>query len=225
MWLSSGRLHLAAGLLRPQPVHAPRGWRRVALVATSALLLGGDEVVLDVRVGAGERLELIEVAGTVAYNGRGRRSGWRVRVRLDDDAVLIVAGEPLVVSDGATVDRSMVLQADERSRALVRETVVFGRAGERGGTLRSRTEIIRAGRLAFLEEQLWDPATRALPGILGGHRVLDALLVVDGPVPPADLPSLRFVDGHASLTRFVGSDLSSSTLHAAWPSRVQAVRG
>ena len=69
---------------RPQPAGAaprawsPRGWSgttrrapRSALLATTATLLGGDTLRLAVEVGPGLRLDLRDVAGTVAYHGRG----------------------------------------------------------------------------------------------------------------------------------------------------------
>ena len=66
------------GLLRAQRLHGPAGpVPGSALVGQTALLLGGDAVELDVRVGPGARLELCDVAGTVAYDGRGRSARWR----------------------------------------------------------------------------------------------------------------------------------------------------
>ena len=49
---------------------AGSGWS-----ATTALLLGGDAVELVVEVGPGAVLDLFDVAGTVAYHGRGRSGG------------------------------------------------------------------------------------------------------------------------------------------------------
>ena len=57
---------LAAKVISAGPEHA-----RIGLVATTALLLGGDHVLVEVDVGAGCTLELVEMAGVVAYHGRG----------------------------------------------------------------------------------------------------------------------------------------------------------
>ena len=73
------RTRLQTGLLRPQPLHGPADRCRIGLLATTALLLGGDRVELDVQVGPGATLELVDVAGTVAYDGRGRPASWSVR--------------------------------------------------------------------------------------------------------------------------------------------------
>ncbi len=69
--LEHDRVRLVPGLLRAQPVAAPAGWTRIGLIATTALLLGGDEVELDIRLGPRTKLHLFDVGGTVAYNGRG----------------------------------------------------------------------------------------------------------------------------------------------------------
>ena len=67
-------------------------------------------------MGAGARLDLFDVAGTVAYHGRGEPSAWHVRLELDEGATLTYAGEPFVVGDGADVTRTL----DGRPRARTR---------------------------------------------------------------------------------------------------------
>ncbi len=68
---SRPRCLLRGGLLVPRRLPAPEGGVRVALVAATALLLAGDEVEVEVVVGEGLRLEVVETAGTVAYAMRG----------------------------------------------------------------------------------------------------------------------------------------------------------
>ncbi len=72
------QVRTSAGLLRAQRLHGPADRVRVALVGQTALLLGGDEVGLDVEVGPGAVLDLSDIAGTVAYHGRGRAASWHV---------------------------------------------------------------------------------------------------------------------------------------------------
>ena len=101
---------LVDGLLRAQLIRADADGCRIGLLATTALLLGGDQVDLDVSVGPGASLDLFDVAGTVAYHGRGRPAGWRVSFTLAESAVLRYAGEPFidVMPPGSTPDTRSV---------------------------------------------------------------------------------------------------------------------
>jgi urease accessory protein len=217
------RTRLRTGLLRPQLLHGPDDRCRIGLLATTALLLGGDDVQLEVEVGAGVTLELSDIAGTVAYDGRGRPASWSVRVTLADGAALRWSGEPFVVADGADVTRTVVLELAEGARALVRETVVLGRAGQVGGMLRNRTAVRRAGLPVLVEDTVLDPAShRRLPGMLGELRVLDTVLAL-GMAPAGataavadDLTTFRLADPTCSLLRHLGCDLAGSPLHALW---------
>ena len=89
---------------------------RIGLLATTALLLGGDEVEIEVSVGEGMRLDLFDIAGTVAYHGRGRPAAWHVRIELADGAELRYRGEPFVVADGADVHRTLRVDARGHGR-------------------------------------------------------------------------------------------------------------
>ena len=74
------RVHLQPGLLRGQIMANNADGCRIGLVATTALLLGGDAVELVVEVGPGAVLDLFDVAGTVAYHGRGRSAAWHTQL-------------------------------------------------------------------------------------------------------------------------------------------------
>ncbi len=43
---------------------------------------------IEVEVGPGASLELFDVAGTVAYHGRGRPAAWHTRLELADGGTL-----------------------------------------------------------------------------------------------------------------------------------------
>ncbi len=206
-----------AGLLRAQRLHGPPDVCRVALVATTALLLGGDEVDLEVYVGPGARLELSDVAGTVAYHGRGRSAGWSTRIELDNGAGLVYRGQPFVVADGAEARRLLSLDAAPSATALIRETLIFGRAGEVGGSVHDRLLVRRAGRELLIEDQCLDPAKRQRPGVLGPHRVVDTLLALGcdpGSVPPG-ATRFQLLESGSTLTRFLGRSLADSGLTAS----------
>lgn len=214
------RVSLSTGLLRPQLVHGRPGWCRIGLVATTALLLGGDAVEVEARLGPGAHLDLFDVAGTVAFNGRGCGASWTVRVHLAEGAVLRLSGEPFVVADGADVTRSLQVDLASSASALLRETVILGRTGEQGGRLRNLTAIDVGGQPVCLEDQELDPATyRALPGMLGDLRILDTITAIGRPPPPVDpcgLPQFTLVSQAGTITRYLGHQLAPSPLHREW---------
>ena len=220
------------GLLRAQRLHGPVDRARVALVGQTALLLGGDQVGLDVEVGPGATLELSDIAGTVAYHGRGRAASWHTSIRLGLGARLSYAGEPLVVSDGADVTRTLTIELAEGATARLRETVVFGRAGEAGGRLDSGLRLRREGEEFCRERLVLDPEARSRPGVLAGARVIDSVLRLGG--APAEEPGLsdsalstgdrsttpaggdsvtfQLLDPGSTLTRHLGDNLAASSL-------------
>ncbi|WP_375423170.1 urease accessory protein UreD [uncultured Friedmanniella sp.] len=214
------RTRLRSGLLRPQQVHGPVDRCRIGLLATTALLLGGDVVELDVEVGPGATLELFDVAGTVAYDGRGRPARWDVRVRVGEGGRLRWSGAPFVVGDGTDVTRTVRLDLAVEARALIRETLVLGRAGQTGGRVRSRTEVTRAGAPVLVEDLDLDPARhRRLPGMLGPWRVLDSVLALGAPLPAAsgeDLVRFALPEPGSVLLRHLGTELDRSPVHRAW---------
>ena len=208
------RVHLVGGLLRPQRVADGPNGPRVGLVATTALLLGGDEVELVVDLGPGTTLDLFDVAGTVAYHGRGRPASWRTTLSVADDACLSYAGQPFVVSDGADVTRTLSLDLGGSARVRLRETLVLGRDGQAGGRVRSQTHLRVAGADVWREDTDLDPAgVRDFPGMLAGRRVVDTLLTVGQPapsVPPAVAYAL--LGGVGTITRYLGTELADSPL-------------
>jgi urease accessory protein len=164
-------------LLDSGPQHA-----RVALVPDGALLLAGDAVRLDVEVGAGVRLELVEPAGTVAFDMRGGEATWEVRIDLAAGAALVWAGEPFVLAAGARVRRSTSVRLDVGSRLALRETLVLGRHQERGGLLEQSWSAYGPGDVPVLVEHLVLDETAHRPGVLGGHRALGSVVALGIPV-------------------------------------------
>ena len=204
------RCELRGGLLVARRLPARDGAVRVALVASTAMLLAGDRVRVGVRVAAGHRLEVVETAGTVAYAMHGRSAEWDVSVRLGPGASLVWAGQPMVVADGADVRRTTVVDLDEGSVAVLREPLVLGRTGQRGGRLLTRTRACHAGRPLLVESLRLDPGTREDPAILGGARCVDTLSVLGARLP--QLPGVLQLDGPGSLARSLVDQLHRSPL-------------
>lgn len=183
-------------------------------MATTALLLGGDEVELTVELGPGATLDLFDVAGTVAYHGRGRPAAWWTSVTVADGACLTYAGQPFVVSDGADVARTLRVEVAGSARLRLRETLVLGRDGQTGGRVRSRTDLRVDGVEVWREDTDLDPAgIRDLPGLLGGHRIVDTALTIGQPAEPAP-PAVAYtlLGGVGTVTRWLGSELAESPL-------------
>lgn len=187
------------GLLAARIVARDGAHAEVALVAGGAMLLGGDHVVVSVRVEAGCALTLTDVGGTVAYDGDGQECRWDADVRLDPAARLTWAGLPFVVARGADVRRTTTARLGAGAGLTLRETVVLGRSGERGGRMVLRTDIADdVGPI--LVEELTAAGNRPVPGVLGGHTVIDTLTAVrgtgdEGPPDPGLLPALGGVSG------------------------------
>jgi urease accessory protein len=207
------RTRLVAGLLRPLLLSAGPETARVALVPTGALLLGGDVVTVDLAVGPHARVEVVETAGTVAYPGSP--AAWHVRARLDVGAVVVWEGLPFVVCEGAEVRRSTVIEMASGARAVVRETLVLGRAGEHGGTLRQATRVSLAGAELLVEDLDLHAARRRAPGVLGEDRVLDTVSAFG--FRPPDHPGTEVrgrldLAGPGALQRYIGAESHLSHL-------------
>ncbi len=221
------RLQLVPGRLAPRVINSDATGAKVALVATTALLLGGDRVDLRLDIGPGAWLEIVEIAGTVAYNAEGKQSEWNVRATIGAGGLLILHGEPFVVADGANVLRRSTVELDSSAIACIRETVVLGRSGERGGALRLTNRVDRGGRPVLLEDlDLRDRAVRELPGVLGRAAVIDTVTLL-GAAPKACPTSgaLFELDGSAgTIGRDLRAELAGSPIALWWPEWSNAAR-
>lgn len=206
-----GSLDLATGAFVPRLLNRGAGSARIALVGARALLLAGDDVRIDVRVDAGCTLELVEVAGTVAYDGRGGpASTWSTTVLVAEGARLAWAGEPFVVADGAEVTRSLDASLAGGAVAELRETFVLGRTGERGGSLRTVTRVDIAGKPLLVEDlDLTADAVRRSPAVLGTARCLDTRSRFGERFEHLDALQL---EGPGTLLRWLGADQHRSPI-------------
>jgi urease accessory protein len=212
-----------AALLRPMVVHHDETAALVSLVPEGALLLAGDAIEIDVTVDAGARLDLVEPGGTVAFDMRGRRARWDVRIRLGSAAVLTWAGEPFVVAAGADVTRRLDVGLADGAALAMRETLTLGRYGEGPGGLHQHTTVASDG-VPILVEDLPLDATTA-PGLLGGHRVVSSVLLLG-----KELPTLTAATGHrydldagGHLWRRLGAQTHEAALADAWATAVRAI--
>lgn len=176
--------------IRPVLVERDERRARVSLVPDGALLLAGDHVELDVAVGTGARLDLIEPGGTVAFPMHGGDASWDVRIDIAAGGILSWAGEPFVVSAGAQVRRRTRVRCADGGRLALRESLVLGRYAEPAGSVRQSTRIVDGvGAPVLVEDLHLDPAS--VPALLGGGRVVTTVLALgfagDGPAGPERL--------------------------------------
>lgn len=173
----------------------------IALLSTTATLLGGDDVRLDVRVAAGLRVTLTDIAATVAYDGRGAPAAWTAVLDVGAGASLLWRAEPFVVADGADVTRTTSASLADGAALTLQETLVLGRSGERGGAVTSEVRVDLAGAPLLRERVRYagDPAGQRF--LRGDARVL----------------TTRMALGTAILTPEAGDDV---VLELAGPGRV-----
>lgn len=180
---------------------------RVALVGRRATLLADDRVELDITVGTGVRMEIVEPSGTVAYDAHGQKSSWSARIDIAPGAALAWRAAPFVVADGADVHRDLEVHLADGAVALLSELLVLGRSGQAGGALYARQRVRRAGQSLLADDlDLRDPQARARPGILGANRVIGTVALLGSQPPLAPVPPAALLAGPGAMARVVARD-------------------
>lgn len=213
-------VELAVGALAPRLISRDAVRAHIAVAAAGMVLLGGDDVQIEIDVGPGCTLEIEDVGGTVAYPGA--RSSWLLGARIGAGGTLLWHGLPFVVTDGADVVRRGSLTLESGAGAVIRETLVLGRHGERGGRLVSALTVVDAGG-PILVERLEADGTEPEPGVLGSNRVVDAVIAV-GFRPPAHPMDLEF-DRPGAMARHLSDHTHSSPLDPVWDAWVAHAKG
>ncbi len=187
---------LAGDLVVPRLVRRRGRHVEVALVAGRAMLLPRDEVEIDVRLGAGCTLRLVDIGGLVVY-GRpdeaDAASRWHACLDLAADARLTWEGLPTVVTAHGRLLRSTAVRLASGSSVVLRETLVLGRTGEAGGDLRSDTDAADEGG-PLLRETLEVRGTRPEAGVLGRYRVMDSIVALGERLGPVDDDAVTRLD-------------------------------
>jgi urease accessory protein len=224
----------------------PTGGHRMHLVQAAGGPLGGDDLALDIHLSAGSAVQLRSTAATVVQPGPCPGAAqWAVRASVAEGAVLDWQPEPTVVCDGAELHSRVQVALQRRARLALREVVVLGRAGQRGGRFIGEFTVEWAGVPLLAHTVLLDGADPALtgPAGTGDARVMGMLAVVGEGIgaPPQDAgeqPGLRWacspLDGPGWLLLALGGQvtdvaqlldeatqnwLRGSDLYRAWPHR------
>ena len=165
------------------------GPQRVHLVHAAGGPLGGDELALHVDVGPGAVLGVHSAGATLVQPGAGDAGGvpahWTVTARVGHGARLHWAPEPTVVSDGAALESSLRVELGVGAAATVREVVVLGRHGQRGGRYAGALEVVVDGVPLLVHTTVLDGADAALRGPAGtaGARAVGTLVCAGAVVP------------------------------------------
>jgi urease accessory protein len=178
-------------------------------------LAGGDELRLDVRLGAGARALLTTPGATRWYRSGGHRARQQLELVLDDDAVVEWLPQESIFFDGAEAELAARVRLGRGSVYLGWEVLCLGRqaSGERftHGQLRLATELFRGERLLWHERGRLDGGGPLLtsPVGLGGASVCATLLAAAPALEPGTaslatlLAACRAVDtfgGNAGVT-------------------------
>jgi urease accessory protein len=202
------------------------GSERVHLVHAAGGPLGGDDLELAVDVGADARLAVHSAGATLVQPGAGTAAGsaarWSVTVRVGAGGALTWAPEPTVVSDGAALDAMLRVELAAGAVACVREVVVLGRHGQRGGRYAGGLEVVVDGDPLLVHTTVLDGADAALCGPAGtaGARAIGTLVRAGS----ADVPGARA--GEAAGARWAWTPLDGPgavLLAVGTPSGVAAV--
>ncbi|WP_405891494.1 urease accessory protein UreD [Streptomyces sp. NBC_01527] len=197
------------GPLALRRTRATAPYARVTVVGAMSAPLGGDRLAVEARVEDGARLTVDSAAATVTLPGPGpdvRSATYDIALTVGEGAELNWLPEQLISARGSELHMTTRAELADTARLVLREEQILGRHGETTGTLISRLTVRRAGR-PLLDQQVaygpgapggWDGAA-----VLGGHRAVGQLLVVD-PAFEDKCPDTRLLGPTAVLTRLVG---------------------
>jgi urease accessory protein len=159
----------------------------VYLIGTAAGPLGGDDLTLDIDVGAGACLVIRSAAGMLLLPGpHGGTSALRISARVGPGGRLDFAPQPTVAAAGC--DHRAAAQIDLAAGATLRwrEEIILGRHGEPPGRCLSRLDVTVAGVPAYRGElTVGSPQTDRSSAVLDGAGAVGSVLLIDAARPGA----------------------------------------
>jgi urease accessory protein len=117
---------------------------------------------------------------------------WTVTARVGPGGRLDWAPEPTVLADGADLAAALSVDVAAGAAVTVREVVVLGRHGQRGGRCASRLAVVVGGEPLLVHTTVLDggdPALRGPAGTAGARAVGTLVLAGAGVDVPAPAPA------------------------------------
>ncbi|GAA0582775.1 urease accessory protein UreD [Streptomyces crystallinus] len=195
------------GPLALRRTRATGAHHRVTVVGAMSAPLGGDRLALEAEVREGARLTVDSAAATIALPGRtGEPARYDVRLAVGPGGELRWLPEQLISARGSELRMHTRVELAADARLVLREEQILGRHGEEPGTLTTRLTVHRAGRPLLDQELAYGPGA---PGgwngsaVLGGHRAVGQLLVVDPELAEKPVEA-RMLSESAVLTPLAG---------------------
>ncbi|MCS0591996.1 urease accessory protein UreD [Massilia norwichensis] len=191
----TGRAH--AGPLRVQKALYPEGARtcHVIVVHPPGGVVGGDQLEIGMRLGAGSRVFATTPGAAKWYRAQAGAARQEVRLQAGEGAALEWLPQESIFYDGARVELGHEVELGAQACYIGSEILCFGRramgeAFTRGHVVQ-RTRIRQAGRLVWHEQGRLDADAIASPLGMGGRSVCATLLAVGRPLPAPALAALR----------------------------------
>lgn len=187
-------------------VHRAAGAARVALASGAAGPLGGDELFLDIHVGAGSTLVLSEISATLLLPGaRAGRSRMRITMRVDEEATLVWLPEPVIAARGCDHAHDIRIDLARSARLFMRDELLLGRHREAPGDLLQSVQVRREGEPLFMQQLQFGPGAPGMrgPAVLGGHKCVGTALAVCAAWEDEARPA-RLLNPHAAVLPLAG---------------------
>ncbi len=170
---------------------------RVCVIGAMSAPLGGDRLRIEVTAERGADLHVTSAAATVALRGPTcEHATYDVRLSVGEGARLRWLPKPLISAARSNLRQNCTVDLAATARLVLREELVLGRGDEPPGRLASRLTVRHGGRLLLDQQGLYGPGAAGWdgPAVLGGHRAVGQLLVVD-PVLAGERPDVRLFGG------------------------------
>jgi urease accessory protein len=184
------------------------GWR-LHLVGSAASLLEGDEVSIEVHVGAGDSLAVRSAAAVMVHPCPGGR--WArvsIRATVGDGGFLAWLVEPTIVAAGGRLKVTTDIAVAQHGRLMWRDEFQLGRCGEpaTAATAVTRLDIERDGRPVLRDGLDTTRPGAHGPAVVGTARAISTtVLVADAVEPP---PGFAALAAHGAVERWLGAELA-----------------
>ena len=188
-----------SGPLRVQKALYPEGSAvcHAIIVHPPGGVVGGDELDIDIKVGADAHAVITTPGAAKWYKANGKCSKQSVQIQLDANASIEWLPQEAIFFDAANVQLSQAITLEQGARYLACDILCFGRSasGEsiNSGRIAQRNTIHRDGKLIWFEQGALAGGTAQMTSALGlnGHSVCATLIAVGAAIPNPVIAALR----------------------------------